>query len=192
MILSRRAFAATVGLLALAGCASPDPALYTLSVVPGTVRQVPARLIELRQIGLAGYLDRPAIVLSSQGYQLALASNDRWGEPLGRMIGRILVQDLAQRLPTSTVYSDQGAITANPDMIVEIDVLRLDADADGAAVLAAEISVRPEGSHGALAARTVRLSVPPRSAAIPELVAALSAVVGQLADVVADMLSRQR
>ena len=59
-------------------------------------------------------------------------SNDWWGEPLDAMLSRILVGDLNQRLPGSTVYADSGAISMPSDATVEINLQRFDVDRDGA------------------------------------------------------------
>ena len=48
------------------------------------------------------------------------------------MMSRILVQELNQRLPGSTVYGDSGAISTPPDATVEINLQRFDLDRDGA------------------------------------------------------------
>ncbi|MBV9750280.1 MAG: membrane integrity-associated transporter subunit PqiC [Acetobacteraceae bacterium] len=185
--LGRRALLAGAP-LALASCASPNPTLYTLAAVPGQPLPGGPRSAELRRVGLAGYLDRPAVVRSTDDYRLQLAHDDRWGAPLGEMIERVLDEDLSQRLPDCTVYTESGAISTSPDRIVEIDMQRFDGDARGNVVLAAEVAVRPGDSHTALGTRTVRLSVTPRSPATADFVAALSAALGQLADATADML----
>ena len=93
-----------------AACASPDPSLYTLAVVPGRVLPSPPRRIELRQIALARYLERSRIVRSSENLRLDVLGNDWWGEPLDAMLSRVLVQALSQRLPTSMVFAENGAI----------------------------------------------------------------------------------
>ncbi|MBV9785489.1 MAG: membrane integrity-associated transporter subunit PqiC [Acidisphaera sp.] len=173
---------------ALAGCASPDPILYTLAAVPGQALPGGSGTIELRRIGLADYLDRPTVVRSSDDYRLKLATGDRWGAPLGDMIERTLEEDLTQRLPGTTIYTESGAISTNPDRILEINLQRFDADAGGAVVLAAQAAVRPGDSHNALATRALRFTVAPRSAGTADFVAALSAALGQLADAVADMV----
>jgi uncharacterized lipoprotein YmbA len=143
-------------------------------------------MIELRGISLARYLERSQIVRSSEGYRMDVLSNDWWGEPLDSMIGRILVQELNQRLPGSTVFGDNGAISTSPDATVEINVQRLDLDRDGAVLLAAQVSVEAKGS----ATRGVSLTVRPEDGTTRALVAAMSIVVAQLADTIAGMLVR--
>ena len=188
-MLRRRAIVALIGLAGLVACASPNPALYTLTAVPGQAWGGGPRLIEMREIGLADYLDRPGIVRSADNYQLQLAKDDRWASPLAKMFSRVLGEDLSQRLPGSTVYSVSGAISARPDRVVEVNLHRFDADAGGDVVLAAEVAVRAAaGSRPRVAARSVRFSLRPRSAATADFVAALSTAAGRLADVIAEML----
>ena len=94
-------------------CASPNPSLYTLAVVPGPTHPGAPRRIELREIALAHYLERSQIVRSSEDYRLDVLGNDWWGEPLDSMLSRVLVQELSQRLPGSTVFAENGAITCD-------------------------------------------------------------------------------
>ena len=73
-------------------CASPNPSLYTLSVIPGAPQAGAPKTIELRSIALARYLERSQIVLSSEDFRLDVLNNEWWGEPLDAMLGRVLVQ----------------------------------------------------------------------------------------------------
>src|SRR3954464_10798615 len=68
--------------LALAGCRSTNPNLYSLVVPPGPTLPGGPRVVALRDVSLAGYLDRLQIVRSSENYQLTISENDWWGEPL--------------------------------------------------------------------------------------------------------------
>jgi uncharacterized lipoprotein YmbA len=177
-------------LLAPVACSSPNPALYTLAAVPGPEQHSAVRSVELRRIGLAGYLDRGEIVRSAAQYRLDIASNDRWGEPLGSMLDRVFTENLVQRLPGTAVFTESGAITTRPDRIVEIDVQRFDADASGTVVLLAQVAVRREDARIPGTAETVRLTSTPASPATRDLVAAMSAALGKLADMVASRLAR--
>lgn len=166
----------------LAACASPTFDLYTLGAVAGTPVQTGPRSIELRRVGLAGYLDRPEIVREAADYRLLVTDRDRWGEPLGRMIERVLTEDLVQRLPDAAVFAETGAISVQPDTILEIDIQRLDGDADGSVVLLAQVAIRRDGTHRPTTARTVRLAQTPSAPGTAGLVAAMSAALAQLAD----------
>ena len=185
-MLSRRR---AVGLLAAlpVACRSPNPTLYTLVAIPGDTRAGAPRVIELRSIALARYLERSQIVRSSEDFRLDVLGADWWGEPLDTMLGRILVQELGQRLPGSTVFPENGAVSASPDATVGINVQRLDADRSGTVILIAQIAV----SGRSTTTRSVRLSVPPPSPGTSGLVGAMSTAVAQLADETAAMLVRR-
>ncbi|HEX3573212.1 MAG TPA: PqiC family protein [Rhodopila sp.] len=184
MSLSRRS--ALLALAALpAACASPNPNLYVLASVPGTTHRGAPRTIVLRSIAIAHYLERSQIVRSSEGYRMDVLSNDWWGEPLDAMLSRILVGDLNQRLPGSTVYADSGAISMPSDATVEINLQRFDVDRDGAVLLAAQIAVDGKG----MVSRGVTITVRPADTTTQALVAAMSIATGQLADTAAGMLA---
>ncbi len=168
-----------------AACASPNPVLYVLATVPGATRAGAPRVIQLRAIAIPHYLERSQIVRSSEGYRMDVLSNQWWGEPLDAMMSRILVQELNQRLPGSTVYGESGAISTPPDATVEINLQRLDLGGDGAVLLAAQIAVDGKSTRS----RGVTFSVRPADGTTGALVAAMSAAAAQLADAVAGMLT---
>ncbi|MBV9538485.1 MAG: membrane integrity-associated transporter subunit PqiC, partial [Acidisphaera sp.] len=67
----RSAVSYTVALaLTLSGCGSSPSAFYTLAPVPGPVVVGGPASLEVRHIGLAGYLDRDEIVRSSASYRI--------------------------------------------------------------------------------------------------------------------------
>ena len=176
-------------LLLLAGCASPQPSFYTLAATAGTTYPATARAVELRRIGLAGYLDRPEIVRGAGDYRVDFHDTERWAEPLGTLIERVFTEDLVRRLPGASVYGESGAISITPDLVVEVDVQRLDPES-GEVVLLAQIAVRPEGDKaaGTTRAATVRLTAP-SGTTTRDLAAAESALIGQLADAVAERVA---
>jgi uncharacterized lipoprotein YmbA len=181
--------AVLVVLALLAGCASPNPELYTLAALPGPASPLALHGVELRRIGLAGYLDRPDIVRSSAGFRLKLADNQRWGEPLGGMLDRVFTEDLVERLPRTAVFAESGAISTAPDIVLEVDVQRFDAEADGTLVLVAQVAIRPADARHAAEARTLRLTATPATASTHDQVAAMSRALADLADRVVAMLA---
>lgn len=181
---TRRVF--SLGLLALAavpaGCASPNPDLLTLDAVPGVVRAGGPRNVLLQDVALAPYLDRKAVVRSSQDYHIEVATNDWWGEPFGAMLGRVLAAEVEQRLPATTVFTEASAVSATPDATVAINVTRFDEAADGAIVLVAQVGVtfarpaRPAVTEG------LRFTAPVSGKDVTAQAAAMSVALGQLAD----------
>jgi uncharacterized lipoprotein YmbA len=188
----RRRFAAlalpALALPGLAACgASPNPVYYTVVMRTGPTLPSGPKIVLLKDIGLASYLDRREIVRSSEGYKLDVMSNDWWGEPLGGMLNRVLVVELSQRLPNSKVYGESGAITSDPNVTVGVNIQRLDADKAGMLILLAQAAAefnRPRR----LAARNFTISRPLPTQDIPGLVAAISDALGELADGVASLL----
>ncbi|HEX9558694.1 MAG TPA: PqiC family protein [Reyranella sp.] len=192
MLLGRRRFTglalALLAPLALDACSSsPNPNYYSVAVRSGPTFPAGPKIVLLKDIGLASYLDRREIVRSSEGYRLDVMSNDWWGESLGGMLGRVLVLELSQRLPASTVYGESGAIAADHNVMVGVNIQRLDADKAGKLILIAQVAAefnRPRR----MAARTFTLSRPLATQDTPGLVAAISDAMGELADGVAALL----
>lgn len=172
----------------LAACSSPSPVLYTIAPVAGRVQSGGPKVIAVQQISMARYLERSEIVRSSENYRLDVMSNDWWGESLGAMLNRILIEELGQRLPQSTVFSESGAVTASPDATIELNFQRLDKDAAGNLVLQAQSSINFKGRRGGPALRSFRFVVTPPAGDIQGEVTAISIAVGQLADGLASML----
>jgi uncharacterized protein len=186
----RRLLALSLAAAALpAACGSPNPALYAIQPVAGAARGTAGpRVVQLRPIGLARYLDRLQIVRSAEDYRLDVATNDWWGEPLGTMLTRVLVEELSQRLPGTTVVDETGAITVDADLTVEINIRRLDAARTGEVVLAAQVAVTRRNPRRSPITRPFSTSVPQASPDLNGFVAAASVAVGRLADAIADML----
>ncbi len=141
-------------------------------------------MIELREIVLAPYMQRPQIVRSSGHFRLDLLENEWWGEPLNAMFGRIMVEDLTQRLPGSVVFSEHSAVEARADTTVGINIQSLDDDRTGAVALTAQIAIVGRGAE----MRSVRLTAPAASLDTSGFVSATSAATAKLADTVAAML----
>jgi uncharacterized lipoprotein YmbA len=173
----------------LVGCTSPTPELYTLAAVPGPIAHLSAHSVELRRIALPGYLDRPEIVRSETDYRVHVTANQRWSESLSGMLDRVITEDLVERLPGTAVFAELGAISTAPDLILEIDILRFDADASGTLVLLAQVAVRQADARRPAYARTLRLTARPASAATRDLVAAMSATLGEFADQIVEMMA---
>ncbi len=184
MMLSRRLILLTLAALP-AACASPNPTLYVLGTEPGATRTGAPRIVQVRPIAVAHYLERSQIVRSSEGYRMDVLSNEWWGEPLDTMISRILVQELNQRLPGSSVYGESGAISTPPDATVEIDLQRFDLDRSGSLLLTAQAAVDGKTRSS----RPITLTVRPVDGTTTAIVAAMSIATGQLADIVAGMLA---
>ena len=187
--LSVLSYVVAASVVVIAGCgASPEPNYYALSPSAGqTGGQPPAGIksIQLRRPGLAGYLDRPEIVRRLVDYRLGVAANERWGEPLNVMIGRVVAQDMSQRLGGVSVFTEDGAITADADATVEINIQKFEMDGDGTVQLVAQLAIERGTSHAVTGARVIRLSARPDVGSTSGMVHTMSTLLGQMADQVA-------
>jgi hypothetical protein len=175
--------------MALSSCgSSPNVTFFALSTTPGAARPAALHAIRLRRPSLPAYLDRPEIVRSVVDHRLAVTANERWGAPLDEMVGRVLAADVELRLRGSSVYTEDGAITADPDATVEVNVQRFDVDEGGALVLVAEVALERGAAHGEAASRAVRVTARPVAHSTEALVATASDLLGQLADQIAALL----
>lgn len=176
--------------LALVSCRSPEPSYFTLAPIGGAAAPGAPALVELRRPGIAGYLDRPEIVRANTPYQLKLDSAERWGEPFGDMIARVLAEDLHSRLSGTSVFTSTGAISADTGAQVELDLQRLDSDASGQVQLLAQVAVTRRNDRAAAKAQTIRISITPQGGSTAEYVAAMSRALAQAADQIAALLRR--
>lgn len=188
----RRVRARAVGLLAglvflPAACASPDPALYTLMPEKGGVHPAPGLRVELVRVGLPRYLDRPGIVLAARAYQISLAANARWAEPLGAMTDRVLAEDLRMRLEGAEVFGVESPVTGGGASRVEVDITRFEGDGTGRVVLGAMVEIIRPGRDPDIF--TLTLSRPVAAEEAPAEVAAMSALLADLADEIAERLA---
>jgi len=174
-------------MMVLGACSAPPPVLYSIAPVDGTPQSGGPKVILLQQVALARYLERSQIVRSSENYQLDVMANDWWGEPLGAMLSRVLVEELGQRLPQSVVLSENGAVSSPADATIELNLRRLDEDAVGNLVLTAQTGVNFKGQHAPVL-RSFHFVVQPKVPGVPGEVAAISAAIGQLADGLASVL----
>ena len=208
---------ALLGLLAtflLEGCASSSPDLYSLELRPGAVHAGPVlagpvlasarragqtggqtgarRVVVVRSVGLPRYLEREEIVRAASGTRLRVAGNDWWGEPLRAMLRRVLVADLAQRLPGADVLADEGPIAAHADAEVEVDMQRFDRDAgadDPGGLILLDGYAATMGPGRPHTLDQLRLSVPVAAGTTKAQVDAMNAALGQVADTVAGRLA---
>ena len=188
---SRRRLVAVLALLpVVAACSTtPAPRLYTLAPRPGTPDNRFSGSISVRRAELAKYLDRPEIVRYSDPYQLGMSEYVRWGEGLSDMVTRVLVEDLAQRLPLSQPYASSGPLTLPaPTISIDINIDKFEPDASGAIVLLAQWLPRRERGGGERI-RSEQIRVATGSDDPGAQVAAMSDALGQLADRIAGGLA---
>jgi|SRR5581483_580064 len=173
-------------LVLIAACslprARPDrSSFFTLSAADVDGAGAPSAsdlVIGLGPVSIPGYLDRPELVTRVGANELRLASSARWAEPLREGIVRTLALDVGAASGASHVTVYPWASATHVDVVVGVDVVRFEPQADGDAELVARWTVR-EGLRGrVLIARESRVREPVDGKGSGADVAALSRALG--------------
>ena len=175
--------------LSLVCCASsPDPIFYSLSSRTNRALSSPQLRIEVRRVGLPGYLDRPHIVRRASDERLELAADDRWGAPLDAMVGSTLTDDLSEQLPNCVVFSEAGSISTVPDVRVQVEITRFELAADGVVQLRATFAVRWGDAADSVRLKHSNFRVRPASKSTADLVSSMSRALAELTDAIAQTI----
>ena len=192
----RRAIALAAS-LAAAGCVPleprPDRTRYYVLETEASAPDPPRPAVPVLGVGpvrLPPYLDRPGIVTRAGPARLEVASLDRWAAPLEVLFLRALAEDLRAALPAGEVLAAPWPVGASPEWSVSVDVLRFEAEPDGAAVLEARWIVLRSGALAGQGATSARERG--AGADVAATVAALSRTVGVLARDVAAAVDASR
>lgn len=172
----------------LTACSNAGPTYYTLSSVPGTVYRGSASIIEVRTPSLAGFLDKDRIVSEISNNKLTLSSSDAWGDNVTNMIGRVMMLNLAQRLPDARIFLQNQATETTPQVYVEMDISKFNQDSSGNAVVTTDLVIRYNADKPAKFNRLLTLQKTPADSSTQALVVALSQLLGQISDTAAENL----
>ena len=180
--------------LTLAACASSPPTRYFAldPVSPGAApaADLPATArapVKVDAVHLPPALDRNSIVRGESDNQLEISSQDQWAGDLGEMIRRVLTQDLAQRLPSGTVIAPESPAPPRARGLV-VDILTFQPQA-GEVVLDADWTLLEGTQSNPVLRRSAHLTAPAASSAQSQA-AAMSSLLGELADTIAAQMSR--
>ncbi len=155
----RSAFPAALLALLLGGCASTEPArFYVLAPVaaPGSspVTGQPNLGVGVGPVEIPELLNRPQIVTRAGDHERRLAGFDRWAEPLADNVAGVLAENLASLLASERVTVFPWRPSTPLDAQVEVEVIRLDADAAGQCVLVARWTLLDPAGKTLLSRRT--------------------------------------
>jgi len=179
--------------MAAAGC-SPATRYYTLSqvetAVPLEARAAAASaLIGIGPVSLPDYVDIPNIVVRTGANTLDQATFDQWGGSLDNMVPRVLVDNLALRMPAEHFISFPQSGDLDFDFRVPVTFSQFDVSTAGEAVLIARWQVRGKAGSGMVIVRETTARATAQGPGYQQRVAALSAALGILTDEIAKTLA---
>jgi uncharacterized protein len=182
--LCRRALMTLLGATA-SGCNLWDGPVYVLTPVPGYALTGSPRTVAVRPVVLPQYLQQTGIVHTSElPLAIAAAPSEWWAEPLDVMIGRVVAQNLMQRLPGVRVVADPQPPFTPSDVWVELTLQRFDTNQTGDALVQAQVGVVGLRYLGRSAWRTVS----PAGGSTSAMVTALSIALAHFTDLVAALV----
>jgi len=171
-------------ILLLTGCARTAPVSYYQLSAQEAARNVLAgaeagkMVLGIGPVRLPEYLDRPQIVTRLTANRLQLADSQRWAEPLGENILRVLGENISALLGTERILLYPWPTSRATDYQLLVEVLHFENESDGAARLVALWSVK--GKDGAMVLEERRSShlIPAPSRDQEGQVGALNAALG--------------
>lgn len=163
----------------LAACSgTADSRYYLLSAAPPAAPATGAKAVAVAAVHLPGVLDRPELVVRTGAETVEILEFDRWAEPLDQMVPRVLAQDLSSRLPA--VAPDGG----ERHLHVVIDEFMSD-KAGGARLAGKWWMLEGDQASAAKQEHGFGLATAASAGQGRQIAAALSTLLGQLADDIA-------
>jgi len=183
--------AACVLAVLCAGCKSSPSYLYTLSA-GATAAAKPNEALSnvsvlVGPVSIPAIDDTPQIVVSKGANQVSRDEFNRWASPLQNNISRVVVDNLAMMLGTSSVSLAQQPLIDEADYRVGIDVQTFESAPGYAATLSAIWSVRRTKDHKTQTGRT-SVREPSTGQGYDALVAAHSRALVRLSQDIADAI----
>jgi uncharacterized lipoprotein YmbA len=180
--------------LALAGCIgtpTQPSSFYVLSVVEGApVTTAQPLSLGVGPLSLPEVLDRPQIVTRPDPNRIDLSEYHRWGGELGRDLGRVLAQDLMQRLATDNVVLYPWHGSSRPARGVSIDFFRFDGVPGQSVHLQGSWRLLDTQQDCQLALYRFAIEEPAQGVDYQALVSAMSRGVGRLSDDIARVIAK--
>lgn len=175
---------------ALLSCAVPRDHFYALEVLPGgPPRARAARLSThvLLNVSVPLLVDRPEMVVRTDGEQVLILEHERWAAPLSDLLAETLARDLERRRADVFVAGPRFDQPGARPVRISVEVVRMTARRGGRAMLEAHWRiVDPASKSDVIGAET--LTAPLGGEEYAGIAAAYSACLASLADRLAQTL----
>lgn len=111
-------------------------------------------LVGIGPLAIPAYLDRPQIITRTSANRLNLAEFDNWAEPLQETLSRLVVAHLSNLLDpkVALVFPWRGGVEL--DYQIPVEVIRMDNNPSGDALMIARWAVLTESDKKLLSAQT--------------------------------------
>jgi len=195
MISTTVRIAGSLGLAVLmAGCGSSPPNhFYRLTAAGASIGTEQQPSLGIGPIEIPEFLNRNAIVYSGGGNRLEVIGNERWAEPLGEGVQRVLGLNLAGLLDSENLSYFPWDARREPEYDIRVSVLDLDAE-DGRATLVADWLLYRPGDGATIAKRISSFSKPLPAGAVvaSDLPTSYSALLYELSATIADAIREEQ
>jgi hypothetical protein len=180
--------------LLLASCGSPPTHYYTLTADPPPPpgaggyahRGLP---IIVGHVELPGDIDRAGFVTRVGPNRLDVSDQDRWAGPLDEMIQRALAADLRERLASQNVLMPGDPVPEKGARAIIVAIRQFMGDSAGRVVLEADWTEQAGPLQNPVMTRHVYLTAYAGNGTASAIVAAMSRLIGQLADRIAGAIA---
>lgn len=176
-------------LLALAGCGhSPPTHFYVLERLPGPPQPgLAGSPVQVNHVVLPEMLDRAYLVTQTSPTRVEVSDQDRWTGPLGDMIQETLAADLQSRLGGAVLAPGDPAPPGT--RAIALTIQRFIGDPSGRVVLQADWSLLTGAPPRPRVVRHETIVVQANGTKTPDIVAAMSQALADLADRIARTVS---
>ena len=174
-----------VAILSLSSCGWNDRPLeiYVLGdgapAGQGQLSELNSPIVEVKPIRLPDYLDNKDIVVRHAGGQILVSPDARWGERLSLGVTRAITASLAASLPRLAVVNVAAPEVPRWRVLVDIDAF--DVQSDAHCILTGRWSVWTGDGEKKLSEEKFSMSASIGKGTDPEIVAAMTQLVDQLA-----------
>lgn len=186
--------------LMITGCLNPGPAVspatryYVLaSMIDSSLRlDTPGGLADIsvgiRPVAIPAYLERPQLVTRLTDNALQVDDFNRWAEPLGESISRVIAANLQSLTGSRQLYSLPTRRSVGSDVLLTLNVLRFEADADGRVTLQVAWQIRATNDHSVILEQRSRFSQLSDNTSADAIVHSMSLTLAELSKQVAQAL----
>ena len=170
----------------LAACSSPDTGRYFVLSTAAPAQTLPSGVVNavlgVGPVSLPSHLDRAQLVLRTGPNELYLRENDKWAEPLVETTRRILTQDLQARLKPKRIETFPWNSRDGVNWQIAVDVDNFEAQPDRTVRLNAQWEIVDFATGKIVISHQFDQRIKPASAKSADIVAAMSQLLGKLAD----------